>query len=174
MGYLKRSKQEATATKSKPDGKCKKHPKHKQSPGVCSVCLNEKLSMLSSSSSRTAVMDYASSSSASSLSAYSTTSCSSCSSPMHRFRFTTEGNNHKGSLSFLLISGKNVLTKSRSLAFVPRNRGNKERASHDDDKKKGGFFSKLLRRPRTNKRAEQGLMHSRSMRERVMSISRVN
>ncbi|EOA38648.1 hypothetical protein CARUB_v10010560mg [Capsella rubella] len=27
---------------------CKKHPKHRQSPGICSLCLNESLSKLSS------------------------------------------------------------------------------------------------------------------------------
>lgn len=32
---------------------CKKHPKHRQSSGVCSVCLTEKLSPLSSSNTGT-------------------------------------------------------------------------------------------------------------------------
>ncbi|KAJ9146474.1 hypothetical protein P3X46_028733 [Hevea brasiliensis] len=149
--------------RSRPDGRCKKHPKHKQSPGVCSICLSEKLFQLSNScSSRTTSSSTAmdSVSSSSSLSSYSSSSCSSSSSsPVHRYRYGVQG---KGSLSFLL-SGKNVLTKSRSLVFVPRTRGNKDRASDDNNKKKkGGFLSKLLR-PK-NKRIEEGLVHSRTMR----------
>lgn len=81
---------------------------------------------------------------------------------MHGYRFTTTSDHHQGkiSLSLLLFGGKNnVLTKSRSLAFVPRN--------SDDVKKvkKAGFFSKLLLRQRDNKKIEQGLVHSRTMRE---------
>lgn len=160
MGYLKRSKE--TMSRSRPDGRCRKHPKHKQSPGVCSICLSDKLSQLSTScSSRTTSSSTAvdSVSSSSSLSSYSSSSCSSPSSPMHRYRYGMEG---KGSLSFLL-SGKNVLTKSRSMVFVTRIRCNKDKVS-DDNKKKGGFLSKLLR-PK-NKRIEEGLVRSRTVRER--------
>jgi hypothetical protein len=65
-----------------------------------------------------------------------------------------------------LFNGKNVLTKSRSLAFFPRmkNIGDDD----DDKKKKGGFWSKLLR-PRS-KRMEETLMYSRTMREREIII----
>ncbi|PQM38156.1 uncharacterized protein Pyn_14208 [Prunus yedoensis var. nudiflora] len=42
MEKLRRS-----SKKSKPDiARCKKHPKHEQSPGVCSLCLREKLERL--------------------------------------------------------------------------------------------------------------------------------
>ncbi|EEF48547.1 uncharacterized protein LOC8281689 [Ricinus communis] len=174
MGYLKRSKDSAAVPRTKPDGRCKKHPKHKQSPGVCSICLSEKLSQLSttSSSSRaTSSMDSLSSSS--SLSSYSSSSCSSCSSPMHRYRPGHEG---KGSFSFLL-SGKNVLTRSRSLVFISRTkiRGNKEKVDNDHKIKKTGFWSKLRLRPK-NKGMEEGLVHSRTIEERMtMSFStRVN
>ncbi|KAJ0087444.1 hypothetical protein Patl1_08572 [Pistacia atlantica] len=128
--------------------RCKKHPKHRQSPGVCSLCLREKLSKLSTSSSSRVYSSTMESSSSS----------SSCASPMHRYRFTTEGKNNI-SLSSLLFGSKNGLTKSRSLAFFPRTRG-KEGDDHDNKKKKGGFLSKLLR-PRS-KKIEAGLMHSRS------------
>ncbi|KAJ6997654.1 hypothetical protein NC653_014032 [Populus alba x Populus x berolinensis] len=71
----------------------------------------------------------------------------------------------KGSFP-LFFNGKNMfLAKSRSLAFVPR-RGNKD--CHE--KKKGGFWSKLLRLPK-GKKVEEGLVHSRTMRERVIIIS---
>ncbi|KAJ0025681.1 hypothetical protein Pint_08383 [Pistacia integerrima] len=135
--------------KSKSDiVRCKKHPKHRQSPGVCSLCLREKLSKLSTSSSSRVYSSTMESSSSS----------SSCASPMHRYRFTTEGKNNI-SLSSLLFGSKNGLTKSRSLVFFPRKRG-KEGDDHDNKKKKGGFLSKLLR-PRS-KKIEAGLMHSRS------------
>ncbi|CAK7347186.1 unnamed protein product [Dovyalis caffra] len=163
MASLWRSKE--VMGRSKPDGKCKKHPKHKQSPGVCSVCLSEKLSQLSTSattsrSTSTNTMDYSSSSSLSSY--YSSSSCSSYSSPMHRFQYPTQG---RGSLPVFFNSKNIFLTRSRSLAFVPR-RGNKD--CHE--KKKGGFWSKLIRLPK-NKKVEEGLVHSRTMRERVIITS---
>ncbi|KAJ4843533.1 hypothetical protein Tsubulata_016336 [Turnera subulata] len=145
--------------------KCKKHPKHMQSPGVCSLCLNEKLSQLSTSSSRSSnkhssAITGLSSSSSSSLSSYSCSStCSSCASPMHRYRYT----DHRGAA--LLFSGKKnaLLTKSRSLAFVPRMRTTNKAGG--DGNKKGRFWSNFLR-PRRNKRVEEGFMFSRTMRER--------
>ncbi|XP_050213024.1 uncharacterized protein LOC126664593 [Mercurialis annua] len=152
---------------TKPDGRCRKHPKHKQSPGVCSICLSDKLSQISRVGSASSSTDSVSSGS-SSLSSYS--SSSSCSSPVYR---DYEG---RGSLSFLLSGKINVLTKSRSLAFVSRTRlsrgnNNKEKVGDDENKIKSGFLSKLLWRPR-NKRREEGLVHSRTMRERMMmSIS---
>ncbi|XP_031257506.1 uncharacterized protein LOC116144798 [Pistacia vera] len=139
--------------------RCKKHPKHRQSPGVCSLCLREKLSKLSTSSSSRVYSSTMESSSSSSLSSYySSSEASSCASPMHRYRFTTEGKNNISLFSLSFVS-KNGLTKSRSLAFFPRTRG-KEGDDHDNKKKKGGFLSKLLR-PRS-KKIEAGLMHSRS------------
>ncbi|XP_007018706.2 PREDICTED: uncharacterized protein LOC18592112 [Theobroma cacao] len=165
MANLSRSK-DVVGGRSKPNEGCRRHPKHRQSPGVCSLCLGEKLSQLSAhTSSRSITTTVSSSSSSSSLSSYhSSSSASSCSSPMHRYRFTTEG---KGtSLSLLLFSGKNILTKSRSLAFASRMR----RKEGDDKKKKDGFLSKLLH-PRSSKKMEEaaGLMHSRTMREMLTS-----
>ncbi|XP_021284965.1 uncharacterized protein LOC110417091 [Herrania umbratica] len=164
MANLSRSKNVAGG-RSKPNEGCRRHPKHRQSPGVCSLCLGEKLSQLSAHTSSRSITTTASSSSSSSLSSYySSSSASSCSSPMHRYRFTTEG---KGtSLTLLLFSGKNILTKSRSVAFASRMR----RKEGDDKKKKNGFLSKLLH-PRSSKRMEEaaGLMHSRTMREMLTS-----
>ncbi|GLU16145.1 hypothetical protein SLE2022_325940 [Rubroshorea leprosula] len=51
MATFRRSK-DVPAGRCKPTMGCKKHPKHRQSPGVCSLCLREKLSHLSTSSSR--------------------------------------------------------------------------------------------------------------------------
>ncbi|XP_044478467.1 uncharacterized protein LOC123205552 [Mangifera indica] len=157
---MKKSSKDVTG-KSKSDIiRCKKHPKHQQSPGVCSLCLIEKLSKIStSSSSRVYSSTMESSSSPSSLSSYySSSEASSCASPMHRYRFTTEGKNNI-SLSTLLFGSKNILKKSRSLVFVQ----GKEGDEHDNKKKKGGFLSKILR-PRS-KKMEAGLAHSRTIRE---------
>ncbi|KAF5739752.1 hypothetical protein HS088_TW12G00962 [Tripterygium wilfordii] len=155
---------------------CKKHPKHKQSPGVCSLCLNEKLSQVSKTRLRGTRTDSSSSSPSPLSSEYSSSSCSSSyPSPLHhRYRFSTREGNSKGSLSFM-FSGKknnvNGLTKSRSLAFVQRRGGGDD--GYSDYKKKttrgGGFWSKLLH-PR-RKKTETGLVHSSTMRERTIVVS---
>ncbi|XP_057724978.1 uncharacterized protein LOC130940764 [Arachis stenosperma] len=76
----------------KPNGGCcKKHPKHQQSPGVCSLCLKEKLAKLPAAFSHrrrvttSLCSSYTSSSSVSSLSSYYDSLCStsSCPSPVH-------------------------------------------------------------------------------------------
>ncbi|KAJ8479969.1 hypothetical protein OPV22_023696 [Ensete ventricosum] len=56
---------------AKEESRCKRHPKHRQSVGVCPFCLRERLSHLTHSSSSSSSAAYLSSSSASS-SAYST------------------------------------------------------------------------------------------------------
>ncbi|XP_039055494.1 uncharacterized protein LOC120198194 [Hibiscus syriacus] len=129
--------------RSKPSEGCERHPKHKQSPGVCSLCLAQKLSQLSTHSSTLA---YASSSSSVSSYCYS----SSSSSPFRPPRFTAHG---KGSsFSFLLFSGKNLLTKSRSVACASRM---KSKEGNGHKKEKGGFLYKLLH-PTNTKTKEQG------------------
>ncbi|PWA72211.1 hypothetical protein CTI12_AA272860 [Artemisia annua] len=149
---------------------CKKHTDHQQSPGVCSLCLRERLIKISgSSSSHAHVSNVSSSSSSSSISSVSSVSSSRASSnvpsntasPMHKSQTRTkiydvEG---KGYLSFL--------RKSRSVAFV-----SEKSVQNDGRKKKGdGFWSKLmgLKRSDVKKRlTEDGssrLMHSRTMRE---------
>ncbi|KAK4276839.1 hypothetical protein QN277_014944 [Acacia crassicarpa] len=109
-----------------PDGRCKKHSKHKQSPGVCSLCLREKLARVSLPTSLT-VFSYspASTSCVSSLSCSS--SASSCSSPLHHVSFTTEAKSSNSSSvsSMFFLNGKHGLIKSRST-------------------RKGGFWSRLL------------------------------
>ena len=163
MANLRRSSKDVAGGRSKPNKGCKRHPKHRQSPGICSLCLREKLSQLSAhSSSRrcTTTIDSSNYSSSSSLSSY----YSSSSSPMHRYRFTTEG---KGtSFSLLLFSGKNILTKSRSVAFASKMRSKEG----DDKKKKSGFLSKLLHsRNRKRKEEATGSVHYRTMREILTS-----
>ncbi|MFS7941305.1 putative protein OCTOPUS [Helianthus anomalus] len=120
--------------------KCKKHPKHQQSPGICSLCLRERLLKISRSSSRVIICasstTCSSSSSISSISSVSSSSSGALSytaSPMHGRR--------NGHISFL----RSKLKKSKSMAFAS------ERIMDDDERKKAGFWSKL--------------MHSRTMRE---------
>lgn len=134
---------------------CKKHPKHKQNPGVCSVCLSEKLSLLSKTSrSNTTTHVTSSCSSSSSLSSLSSSSdVSSCSSP-----------------------NTNVLMKSRSLALIMRRKEGgiileDNNSIGKKKKKKEGFLSKLLN-PKRN-RKDEGLTHSRTMRERVITRFRI-
>ncbi|KAF5746789.1 hypothetical protein HS088_TW06G00964 [Tripterygium wilfordii] len=147
---------------------CKKHPKHKQSPGICSLCLNEKLSKVSKTRSRRTIKRSSSSSSSSSSSLsseYSSSSSlsSSYSSPMHHrhpYRFSTGGGGGKNNRG---KNNVNALAKSRSLAFVQRRSGDD---SCSDYKKKttrrGGFWSKLLR-PTRKKIDNGGLVHSSTL-----------
>ncbi|KAK8579940.1 hypothetical protein V6N13_143090 [Hibiscus sabdariffa] len=112
--------------RSKPNEGCRRHPKHRQSPGVCSVCLVEKLSKLpapctafATTTTTVAGSNCSSYSSSSSSTPDSASSSSSSSSPMHRFCFSRD--EEKGSsFSLSWFSGKNLLTKSRSVTFVSR------------------------------------------------------
>lgn len=120
----------------KPDERCGRHPRHQQPPGVCSLCLSEKLTQLSSgagggsSSSRSTAASFngaedSSYSSSSSLSPYeSTSSASSQLSPLRRYRSV------KGSGLF----------GARSIALITRRRVKEEGGS----KRKGGFWSRLI------------------------------
>ncbi|KAJ7958974.1 putative Avr9/Cf-9 rapidly elicited protein [Quillaja saponaria] len=138
------------------DGRCKKHPKHLQSPGVCSLCLRERLAQLStpsSCSSRRPSNMTAGSSSPSSLSSYySSTSASSCASPMQRYDFEGKGSSSNKSMMFLLTNGKHAFTKSRSLAFDNRNNN------------KGGFWFNLLHPTRKRREEPHQLVPSRTLR----------
>ncbi|KAL5558924.1 hypothetical protein UlMin_035135 [Ulmus minor] len=157
--YLTKSSKramDAGAGSSKPDGRCKKHPKHRQAPGVCSLCLRERLSHLkraSNSSYRTSTTAGSSgSSTSSSLSSYySSSSGSSCSSPVHDSNI--------------------VLKKSRSVAFPMRTRGSC-RGKEDDssEKKNSGFWSKLLYPKSKRKKEDEIFTHSRTVRERESQI----
>ncbi|KAK8572392.1 hypothetical protein V6N13_047991 [Hibiscus sabdariffa] len=127
--------------RSKPNDQppcCRKHPKHRQSPGVCSLCLRDKLSRLPANSTSRCTTATVASSCSSSPSSYSSSSSSASSSytssPTHRYSFPKEGND---GFSLFLIGGKNMLTKSKSVAFASRLRSK-------EGKNKTGFFSKLL------------------------------
>lgn len=170
MAYLRRSKDAAAAaagggSQCKPG--CKKHPKHRQSPGVCSLCLTEKLNKISSTSCRRSNkilnLESSSCSSSSSLSSgYSSCSASSCSSPVYRYdRYASI----RGNRTSLLLNGGRVanshgLTRSRTTTganFAPKKTGVKEGGDNNGRKnKESGFLSRLWRRPR--RKEEEGLM----------------
>lgn len=149
------------ASKSKANSPCKKHPKHRQSPGVCSICLKEKLSQLSSSDSSSSSSRAARSrSSSSSLSSYasslSSSNASSRSSPAVDFRRRLEPDARNSSIRFF--------NKSRSMAFAMRRRKEEpDRSGEEIAIVKGGFWSRLL------PRKTRGLMHSRTTRERIVT-----
>ncbi|XP_030455061.1 uncharacterized protein LOC115676320 [Syzygium oleosum] len=169
----------ARASREAAAWRCGKHPKHRQSTGVCSLCLTKKLSRLSSGDylrgSAGANRRYSCStspSSSSSLSSYhSSSGSSSCASPVvhHRHgRFAHEA--RSGPVS-MLFGGKGVLKKSRSAAFAPKTGPGGDRAK--GERSKGGFWSKLIpARRKRNDGAEGGgdmmrLKHSSTLRERV-------
>ncbi|XP_016508995.1 uncharacterized protein LOC107826516 [Nicotiana tabacum] len=131
---------------TEPEIICKKHPDHKQQPGVCSCCLRERLYKLSTS---TAVIS-------------SSTSSSTCDSPRgggHR-RITSDV---VGPFSFVSIIGSGAgagaggaLKKSRSIAFVARS-GCRSGGLLNGLKKKEGFWSKLIRS--TGKKTKRVLVY---------------
>ncbi|XP_016509004.1 uncharacterized protein LOC107826524 [Nicotiana tabacum] len=130
---------------TEPEMICKKHPNHKQQPGVCSSCLRERLNKLSTSTTTIMPLSLA----------LSSTSSSTFDSPRsggHR-RITSDV---VGSFSFVSIIGAGAgagggLKKSRSIAFVARSGG------LNGQKKKEGFWSKLIRS--RGKRSNRVLVH---------------
>ncbi|KAL3504787.1 hypothetical protein ACH5RR_034628 [Cinchona calisaya] len=90
---------------------------------------------------------------------------SSPSSPVHHHRHHRMASDGRGLSMNFFKSGKNVLTKSRSVAFITRKRegaGEAAASSMDHGKKKTSFWSKLLR-PKSKMIDHEGLFHSRIM-----------
>ncbi|CAL9059600.1 unnamed protein product [Musa banksii] len=164
---------------AKDESRCKRHPKHRQSVGVCPFCLRERLSHLTHPSSSSSAV-YLSSSSASS-SPYSTSDSdlsSYASTPPHH----CDVKRPKGWLlpepRVAARGGK--LTKSLSLVFVVRSHEEDEKekkimADHKGKekektkKKKSRFWSKLLSgsNGRQKKRMAGGaFLHSHTFKEK--------
>ncbi|GAB2232283.1 hypothetical protein Droror1_Dr00011315 [Drosera rotundifolia] len=123
---------------------CKKHPKHHQSPGVCSLCLTEKLLRISNASSRRVYAMSPSSSSSSSSSPYSS-DVSSCGSPV----ILPRRGRHNGDPDMRILGFDVIRRKSRSLAFVNGGRGGGSEVISDHHRRKEnnneGTFLKFLR-----------------------------
>lgn len=145
MEFYERSRRrkDGASSRKRPDTtRCKRHPKHRQAPGVCSLCLHEKLSKIYSDSSRSSssssssslshmkYYDYSSGSSSSSSLSPSSSSGSSVASPVPQYQFE-----------------RHYLLKSRSIAFVRRRRRKGDETNGDnkggDDQKRLGFWSRL-------------------------------
>nr|XP_043617949.1 uncharacterized protein LOC122589691 [Erigeron canadensis] len=151
-------------------GSCKKHPKHQQSSGVCSLCLRERLSNISSSSSSQADSKVSSSSSSSSISYVSSVSSSLCSSNVASYLASPMHDDCLNSRRPCDVEGKgyfSFLRKSRSMAII-----SEKIVENDGKKKKGdGFWSKLIgfKRSSLSKgsigKGSSRLMHSRTMKE---------
>ncbi|KAG9140277.1 hypothetical protein Leryth_026221 [Lithospermum erythrorhizon] len=161
-----------------PSKTCKKHAKHEQSPGVCAVCLREKLTHLPTSSSKLArgnnVVSSSISSYLSSLSSQDYSSnVSSCSSPINYRRsysslatFSMRGKKNYHENTNMNRSSKNVVfSKNRSLAFLMQKPRLDETVDKNDGKKKQGFWSKLLRSRTRNKEDHHGTTKSRTLKE---------
>ncbi|GFP94877.1 hypothetical protein PHJA_001632100 [Phtheirospermum japonicum] len=118
---------------------CKKHPKHRQSPGVCSVCLNEKLLQLNhhnfcSKAGKTQLSSSFSSYDLSSLS-------SSCSSPVV---FNYRRSNTRAFKN--IVYDQEMFKKSRSMAFVFQRKKDDQNRKNVETKR--GFWWRLRRTTR--------------------------
>ncbi|KAL7135406.1 hypothetical protein ABFS83_11G093500 [Erythranthe nasuta] len=146
---------------------CKRHPKHRQSAGVCSICLNEKLSKLTNNNNKKvfskAVANYYSRSSSSDLSTLSSSNESSYSSPVrnNRVEFYEAGKSKR------VFKNIEVLKKSRSMAFFFQRRKDEDENYEKKVEMKRGFWSKLFVFPRRNVK----LTRSKTTRERVITTA---
>ncbi|KAL9229582.1 hypothetical protein vseg_005033 [Gypsophila vaccaria] len=167
---------------------CKKHPNHKQSPGVCSACLQEKLSKLRTSSTPPTTLTSNKTNNASkSSSSSSTPQYSSASSNTTTATRKSPGTRHRRNGSETYVSVGMVLNdglkKSRSVSCAPltsrgklgANDGVSDRFKScvttttvgevDNVGKKNGFLKKLIHT--TSKKTKSVFMHSKTtMRER--------
>lgn len=143
-------------------GGCKDHPNDKQLPGVCSSCLRDKLSQL------TTLIDphCCSPSSPTSPQAQPFSHASlNYVTPAYPRRLHRNASHATSSVSCMLSFNYELnLKKSKSLAFASRNRL-KERdiVSGGRGRKKDGFWSKVLKL--TRKDTKEAFMNSRTARE---------
>ncbi|XP_010496596.1 PREDICTED: uncharacterized protein LOC104773647 [Camelina sativa] len=146
-----------SSNKNKADDKtkhavfCKKHPKHRQSPGVCSLCLNERLSLfIKAASSRRprSRQVLCSSSTSSSLSSYCSSSVSSCPSPLldrRRYLLMAAGGSGRRE------KGISWMTKSRSVTYKVDDEKRKKKKKKTTNKS-SFFFGLIMGTRRDNKR----------------------
>ncbi|XP_010678096.2 uncharacterized protein LOC104893660 [Beta vulgaris subsp. vulgaris] len=135
---------------------CKKHSKHKQSPGVCSLCLSEKLSKVPPTTSRSAMIRararvYYHSSSSSSSSSDLSSGCDSYASPT----VASPTRHHRRIVSDVRamnvkednITNEVVFSKSKSMAHVEKEKTNKKKNNNV-----GRFWTNLLRLGRNDQK----------------------
>ncbi|KAL9241371.1 hypothetical protein vseg_015491 [Gypsophila vaccaria] len=175
--------------------KCRRHPCLRQSPGVCSSCLREKLSKLSTASPSLSLSPKLSSP------PYYSSSSSSTTTTAHRRNgsaayvsvgmvLNNNNNNNNNNSNSNSNSNNNGLKKSRSVSCASLSTRSKFRGNDavnndklktglddvDDEegcnnslKKKNGFIKKLMNT--TSKKTRGVLMHSKTMNERSLSSS---
>ncbi|PKA49498.1 hypothetical protein AXF42_Ash004038 [Apostasia shenzhenica] len=142
------------------EGRCKRHPTHKQAEGVCPYCLQERLAGLSgTSSSSSTTMTNASSSSVTSTE-YSS--------------YDSEANSSPEELEF--SPGEVRSTKRLVMQLLRRSRSTaaaagegQEKKKKKKKKKKGRFWSKLLTAGARRKEREGVLSHSKTVKEKSSS-----
>ncbi|KAF9612048.1 hypothetical protein IFM89_037967 [Coptis chinensis] len=145
---------------SETDIRCKKHPKQRQSPGVCSACLRERLAQLTSRNNK--ITTASSCSSSLSSSAYSSVSSSYISSPVH---YRVGSTSMKGPISFL-IKDDDGLVRSKSMAFIARTRVDDMVVERRNKKKKSSFWSRLIHGTSGKRKyVKEILKHSKTMKE---------
>ncbi|CAL9170401.1 unnamed protein product [Musa hybrid cultivar] len=143
--------------RSEIEERCRRHPEHRQSKGVCPFCLRDRLSQLAASSSASTTL----ASSATSSSPDPNLS-SAASSPPNQFPTARLLNKHR------------PLKKSRSLAFMigrpgDENNGKKREVGKEKEKKRrkeGSFWSKLLIGSDRRKEVDDKILHSRTMKDK--------
>ncbi|KQK23206.1 uncharacterized protein LOC100821440 [Brachypodium distachyon] len=160
------------------EDRCKRHPEHRLSKGVCPSCLRDRLAHLSASSSATTTLTRASSS-ATSTSPYS----SNGSPPLHHAALSADASSVHvvGGGSFVNVSAfsQPLMPTSRKPAAARQEEASRETGKGEKKKKKsssskkkiGRFLSRLVgteKRRRTGDGGDGGeLFHSSTMKEKT-------
>lgn len=145
-------------------GGCKDHPNDKQSPGVCSSCLRDKLSQLYKKNPIDPIYNYyPSPSSPASPQTFSSVTDDASSndheSSANRRRFRRNASHAIGSASCMISFNYGLnLKKSRSLVFVSRKGIKESDVGGGRGRKKDGFWSKVLKLKR--KDSEESVVNS--------------
>uniref|UniRef100_A0ACD5WST5 Uncharacterized protein n=1 Tax=Avena sativa TaxID=4498 RepID=A0ACD5WST5_AVESA len=163
------------------EDRCRRHPEHRLSKGVCPSCLRDRLAHLSATSSATTTMTRASNDSAST-SPYS----SHGSPPLHHAAFSADASSVHvagGSGSFVNVSAfsqplmptasKKPAGRKEEAAIARGKEGEakkKKKSSSSSKKKIGRFLSRLVgteKRRRTGDGDGGELFHSSTMKEKT-------
>ncbi|XP_011652564.1 uncharacterized protein LOC105435032 [Cucumis sativus] len=149
---------------------CQRHPNHHQSPGVCSLCLTEKLSRIiaPAASSRNKISNSLSSSSSSSYYSSCSSASSSSSSSPKLYGYYNSDNHHPRRKTAFVFSASSIFKKSKTMARLKRGITTTEsdcgKKSNNTDL---GFWSRFLNRHRLKRMEfQEVLMRSRTVVQR--------
>lgn len=142
--------------RSEIEERCRRHPEHRQSKGVCPFCLRDRLSQLAASSSA------------------STTLASSATSSSPDPNLSSAASSPPNQFPTARLLKHRPLKKSRSLAFMigrpgDENNGKKREVGKEKEKrrKEGSFWSKLLIGSDRRKEVDDKILHSRTMKDKT-------